>query len=80
MRAALKKMTSTSSLAVKASSCLSTEGMEDRLARSMGRVETLTLLEDLDTNGASSLERRWVLRARRMMWFMPLEANFAATF
>jgi len=53
--------------------------MEGRSARSRRRVSTLTLGEAWETKGASEFWRRWVLRARRMMCWMPVEANFAAT-
>jgi hypothetical protein len=53
--------------------------MEARSARSRRRVETFTSGEALETKGASESARRWVLRLRRMMWSMPLEANCAAT-
>jgi hypothetical protein len=54
--------------------------MEGRSARSMRRVETLTDGEAAETKEASEDERRVVLRARRMMWDMPLEAKAAAVF
>lgn len=78
IRAALKKTTSTGAFCVRASSCARTAGREDRSARSRSRVETLTVGEALATKGASEFWRCCVLRARRMMCCMPLEANAAA--
>lgn len=68
MRAALKNMTSTSSPSVRLSSSLSTSGIESKSARSTRKVSTLTEGLAAETNGASEVVRRVVLRARRIMW------------
>jgi len=79
MRAALKKKISTDWLAIMVSSLSRTAGMEGRSERSIARAETLAVGEAAEMKGASEVCRRWVLRERRIMWFIPLEAKAAAT-
>jgi hypothetical protein len=74
----LKNTTSTSSSLVNSSTSFRIPGIESRFARSRVTVETLAFGVALRTEGASESCRRWVLRARRMMCVMPLEANWIA--
>jgi hypothetical protein len=79
MRAALKKTTSRSSFWVNWSIFFRVAGIEDRSERSRRSVETLAVGLAVETKAASSVVRRCSLRARRITWLKPWEANSAET-